>query len=114
MNEADISAKLRVMMTTLGAKVWKVSDRFHASRPDLAICHEGRFIVIEVKIYPNVPTKAQLHELHEIIKAGGVAYVATYNKLDKGLTILDVTYGHSTYGHKDIRTCCQWLLRHRS
>lgn len=113
MNESDVTRKLRVMLEELGAVVWKTSDRFHASRPDLVLCHLGRHITVEVKIYPNEPTPAQRHELEKLTQAGGIAYIASFNKLSKYITITDVKHGCSSC-FADIRGCIQWLLRQRS
>ncbi len=113
MNEADVSRKIRLMLEELGAVCWKVSDRFHASRPDLVACHLGRYFAIESKIYPNKATAAQEHELNKIVQAGGAAYVATYNKVSKDLSILDKRTGEPAY-FKDIRGAAQWVLRHRT
>ena len=85
MNEAAVSSKLRVALNEAGAKADKVSDRFHACRPDLSVCHCGRTIVIETKIHPNVPTFGQAHELTEYVQHGAQAYVLQYNKADKRL-----------------------------
>lgn len=112
MTEADVSRKLREVLSTFGAVAWKISDRFHASRPDLVVCHLGRFITIETKIYPNKPTALQEHTMTELNNAEAYVVVATYNKESKWLTLLDYGTGHSV-AFKDIRGAVQWLLRHR-
>ena len=110
MTEANVSTKLRVELSKGGAKVWKVSDRFHASRPDLVMCYQGRYIAIETKITPNKPTKAQLQELYEIVAAEGEAYVCSYHKGTKRYSLLHVNHGH-TICFVDYKGLCEWLLR---
>jgi hypothetical protein len=113
MTEADVSAKLRVALCEFGAVAWKVSDRFHASRPDLVICHQGRFIAIETKMAPNSPTAAQTFTLTELVGAGAQVYVATYDKRDKTLAILSM-YSGSLTSFKTIKEAAQWLLKQSS
>lgn len=83
MNESDVSAKVRIALGKQGAVCWKVSDRFHASRPDLVACYKGQFIAIEMKIYPNDPTLAQDFELKLLAGAGAWAYCVWYSKRTK-------------------------------
>ncbi len=111
MLESAISTKLRKEMEALGAVVWKVSDRFHASRPDLLVFYDGRCMAIEVKVHPNKPTKLQEHTLIDLFNAGINAYVATYYPLTKTLLI---TYTNTLVGPTpffDIRKAAQWLLQ---
>lgn len=113
MTEANVSAKLRVALTELGAVAWKVSDRFHASRPDLVVCHQGRFIAIETKMAPNSPTEAQTFTLTELLQAGAQAYVATYSRRDKTLVLMSM-YDGSFTSFKTIKEAAVWLLQRNS
>lgn len=111
MNEADVSSKLRVALIGAGAKAMKVSDRFHASRPDLFVCHLGHFTVIETKIYPNTPTDAQEYELMDFVEHQATAMTATYNKLTKVLTLLHLESGTSA-SFKDYKEAATWVLNY--
>lgn len=113
MNEADVSTKLRVALASLGAVAWKVSDRFHASRPDLVICNKGGFIAIEVKIFPALPTELQKWTLVELHNAGAYVTIASYDKKTKNIRITEFSTGNSTT-FTDIREAAPWLLRQRS
>lgn len=113
MTEANVSAKLRVALCTLGAVAWKVSDRFHASRPDLIVCHLGRFIAIETKMAPNKPTPAQTFTLTELVQTGAQVYVATYDKRDKTLAMLLLETGITTT-FKTIKEAAEWTLKQNS
>lgn len=46
--------------------------------PDIIICHGGRFITPELKVYPNTPSKYQEREIAGINEAGGRAFVVTW------------------------------------
>jgi hypothetical protein len=108
-NEADVSSKLRVALIGAGAKAMKVSDRFNASRPDLFICYLGHFIVIEMKIHPNIPTDAQEYELTDFVEHQASAFVGSYNKLTKLLMLLHLESGTSA-SFKDYKEAAQWVL----
>lgn len=41
--------------------------------PDILVCAYGQFVAVEVKAEDGEPSELQLHALHEIDKAGGVA-----------------------------------------
>jgi hypothetical protein len=110
MTEADVSAKLRKALVSLGCVAWKVSDRFHASRPDLVACHNGRFIAIETKIYPNKPTTLQAFTLAELVAVCAIVYVVSYDKLSKALILTEVSTKDTT-SFTDIRKAAQWVLR---
>ena len=110
MNEADVSSKLRVALAAQGAKAMKVSDRFHASRPDLFVCYYGRFIVIETKMHPRKPTDAQTFELTDFVQHGAQTFVATYHACDKKLGILNMQTGHVASFTK-FQEAAAWLLK---
>lgn len=112
MIETDVSRKLREALVSVGAVAWKTSDRFHAARPDLLVWYDGRSFAIEVKIHPNKPTDLQAHVLQELQGAGVTCYVATYTKISKTLTLLDLKTSEPAV-FKDIRSAVQWVLRHR-
>lgn len=112
MTEAQVSATIAKEFVKYGAVVWKVSDRFHSSRPDLVACYKGYFIAIETKICPNKSTKLQQYTLEKLAGAHGLVYVASYNKKTGSISFVDV----STYlveEFTDIRSCVSWLSRQR-
>jgi Holliday junction resolvase len=113
MTEADVSSKLRVCLIEGGAKAMKVSDRFHAGRPDLFICHLGRFIAIETKIYPNQPTFIQAQELTDFVQHGAQAYIASYDKRARILTMTSLNDGVREV-FKTIKDASTWLLTRSS
>lgn len=113
MTEADVSTKLRVALSEAGAVAWKVSDRFHASRPDLVICYGGRFIAIETKLAPNTPTDLQTYTLTDLAMHGAQVYVASYFKRDKKLALLEMVSGHVT-SFTNIKEAAIWLLKQSS
>ena len=110
MNEADVSAKIRVKLVEYGAVAWKVSDRFHASRPDLIACYNGQFIAIETKIYPNAPTIAQDYILRELVKAGAQAYCIAYAKRTKLYLTTSYNSGETT-SHSSTKDVVAWVLK---
>lgn len=110
MTEATVSRKLREALSSLGAVAWKVSDRFHASRPDLIVAWEGRFIAIEVKIEPNEPTGLQRLTLNDLVYVEAEVYVAYYHKTTKWIALTHLNYGH-TCSFQDIKEAAKWLLR---
>lgn len=89
-----------------------MSDRFHASRPDLVLCYKGRYIAIEVKIDKAQPTALQKFTLLELKYAGAAVYILNYHKKTKVyvITSLDGEVADFT----DIKDGCSWLLRPRS
>lgn len=113
MTEAKVSAKLKDELIKLGAIAWKLSDRFHASRPDLLVIHNGRFSAIETKIRPNKPTALQKLTLDELSKAGTATYIASYHKQIKRLSLLHRENGHEI-NFKSFAEAAQWLLRPNS
>jgi len=54
--------------------------------PDLLGCYRGRFIGIEIKVLGKKPTKIQENIIQKIIKAGGIAGVAT--SVDEALDVV--------------------------
>ena len=110
MNEADVSSKLRVELTKAGAKAMKVSDRFHASRPDLFICYHGLFAVLEMKVHPRTPTEAQTFELTDFVLHEAKTFVGTYHKSDKCLHIMQLDTGTNASFH-NYKEAALWLLK---
>lgn len=81
MNEATLKAKVSAALRARGAWVYKTHGGPFArvGVPDLLVCYEGRFIGIELKA-PGKKVVAggpQERELAAIVRAGGVAVVAT-------------------------------------
>lgn len=110
MHESYVSLKLRLALTSLGAEAWKCSDRFHASRPDLLVFHNGKTIAVEAKIHPNKPTPLQDLTLNTLAYQKIDAYVLTYHKLDDEY-ILAKKLDSLSQRFKDIKAVAQWLLK---
>lgn len=113
MNEANVSRKLRVALASLGAVAWKMSDRFHASRPDIFFASGFSTGFIEMKIWPNVPTGLQEDTLNELSAVGVETYMGQYNPSMNVLTIADWMTKDTT-SFTDIRKAAEWLLKYRS
>jgi hypothetical protein len=77
--------------------------------PDIVACIQGRFYGIECKANGNKPTKLQLKNLYDIVKAGGVGIVVDEKSVGvfkimmdnyvSGMgqqTVLDLTLGNET------------------
>ena len=110
MQEAGISRKIREELLANGAVAWKMSDRFHASRPDLLFIYGGVTGYIEVKVYPRNPTPLQERTLNEIVAAGAPAYVVHYCFTPRIYTLKHINAGTTTVfpNHKELTA---WLLR---
>ena len=113
MNEADVSTKVRVALEEAGAPCWKVSDRFHAGRPDLIACYQGQLIMIEMKIWPNQPTDIQKYELDRFALARAWAYCVWYNKTTREYFATSYPNGPSAQ-FKSLKDLTEWLLRSSS
>lgn len=50
--------------------------------PDVIICAGGKFVAVELKVPPNIPTKIQAFTLTRIEKSGGLARVITPDNVD--------------------------------
>lgn len=110
MNEGYISTKLRTAIEGLGGVCWKTSDRFHASRPDLLFFYNGVCSVLEMKMYPNVPTNLQAYTLHQLVNVKIPTYVGNYNTNTKILWIEEWNTG-VCIPFPDIRKAAEWLLK---
>lgn len=51
--------------------------------PDLLICLKGEFIAIELKNENGKPTALQLHNIEQIKKSGGQAYILRPENFEK-------------------------------
>jgi hypothetical protein len=110
MNEAYVSRKLREALEDEGAVCWKLSDRFHAARPDLVSCFLGQFIAIETKIHPNKLTLLQERELASLALVDAWCYCVTYRPEFKLL----VAVQHCSWdaaSFSDYKECARWLLK---
>lgn len=76
--EKKIENKIKAHLKSIGAYVIKHhGNKFsQVGVPDLLVCYKGRFIGIEVKTPDGKPTALQLHNIEEIQKSGGVAFIA--------------------------------------
>lgn len=109
MNEAVVSKNLRQALVSLGAVCWKVSDRFHASRPDLMIAHRGKCAFLEMKIWPAIPTPLQAHTLSELQAVGIQMFVGQYDKQLKKFSVNRWgTIERHYFDH--VKEVSQWLL----
>jgi len=75
--EGLVKDKVDKVLYELGAYSCKpVSGGYGASGvPDILACYQGRFIGIECKANRNKPTALQVHNLKQIVAAGGIAFV---------------------------------------
>lgn len=113
MNEADISKKVREAFVSLSAVCWKVSDRFHASRPDLMVAYHGKCAFIEMKIWPSIPTPLQAHTLSELSAVGIRMYVGQYDSKLKAFTMYE--WGiKDKYYFDTAKEVAAWLLKQLS
>jgi len=112
MLESKVSQKLRKEFVARGAVCWKMSDRFHASRPDLFVAYKGSVSFIETKVHPNTPTSLQKLTLNELYNVEMRTYIATYYdncntlKLEDGAGVQTLFY--------DIREAVSWVLKQHS
>lgn len=63
-------------------KVWGGGFQ-RAGIPDLIICLKGKFIAIELKNEIGKPTALQLHNIEQIKKSGGQAYILKPENFEK-------------------------------
>lgn len=78
MAENKIQAKIIKYLKAKGAYVVKTMTTNRNGVPDILCCYKGRFIGIEVKDVGKISNASalQLHNMEEIIKAGGLSIVA--------------------------------------
>lgn len=113
MTETQVSTKLRVALASLGAVCWKVSDRFHASRPDLFLAYQANTTFIEMKLWPEEPTPLQRDTLNELSAVGIETFVGKYDRKLKVLYIIDwITQEKMSF--LSILEGAEWLLRRDS
>jgi Holliday junction resolvase len=76
--ESRITNAIRKYCEAQGAFVFKVhgSETMMAGLPDLIVCHEGRFLGIEVKTPEGTVSLRQTYVHTKIHSAGGTAIVA--------------------------------------
>jgi hypothetical protein len=79
MNEATLQRKVQAACRAAGAYCVKFhgGEYGSAGTPDILVCLLGKFIAIETKIAPEVPTAIQTYRMRQIYEAGGVAFTAT-------------------------------------
>ena len=77
MGESAIQAKIRSLLESWGATVYKQQASLYTTNgaPDLVACYRGRFLAIEVKQPGEEPRKIQLHRQKQIRKSGGICEV---------------------------------------
>ena len=63
-------------------KYWGGGSYTRAGVPDLLVCCEGIFIGVELKAEKGRPSALQLHELHTIRDAGGLAVLLYPDQLN--------------------------------
>lgn len=109
MLESNVTKKLRDALVSLEAVVWKISDRFHASRPDLVVFYNGQCSFLEMKVHPGKLTSLQEHTLQELAKKDIPAYQGTYYPKTKLIEICRFNDQLSYSG--SIKECASWLLK---
>jgi Holliday junction resolvase len=79
MLESTIVHKIITFLKSRGFFVFKTHGNGiqMSGLPDILACKDGRFIALEVKQPGKKPTKLQLHRIHQIIVAGGIAACVT-------------------------------------
>lgn len=118
MNESDVSRKIREELVAGGAMALKLSDRFHASRPDILFVYQGVTGYIETKMHPEKPTPLQELTLQDLADHGAPTYVLWYVKKTKDYKVLAVKQTE-TFDDKqqevtsfaDHRKLVEWLLK---
>lgn len=77
-NEKGIENDIKKYLRSIGAYVVKHHGNAFSQVgvPDLLVCYRGKFYGIEVKDPDGEPTELQLYNIKQIIKAGGIAFVA--------------------------------------
>lgn len=113
MNEAAVSKKLRESFVSLGAVSWKISDRFHASRPDVFFAFRAECGFIEMKMWPAVPTSLQKDTLNELSAVGMRTYLGQYDKKLKTFKVTDWVTNEVNY-FDSAREVATWLLEQLS
>lgn len=76
--ESQLSRQLMDYIRARGGFALKIhgGPTMTAGTPDILACYKGRFVGLEVKMPSGRgPTAIQLHRIHQIRKAGGVASV---------------------------------------
>lgn len=86
MNESQVQATLLKNLNNHGW-FYNTNDRFRAGIPDILGTYQSRFIAIEVKVDKTPVTPLQIHELKQIIDAGGLGLVVRYLNNTKKYTI---------------------------
>jgi hypothetical protein len=103
MKESQLQAKLLKALKPYGW-FYKASDRFRAGVPDIIGCYRGKFVALELKIIPNVPTKLQEYEIKRIMEEGGSAQIISYDNSTK-------LYKADTTEYSEIGDLVQCILK---
>ena len=76
MTEQQIQNKIIKYLKTISYVV-KIISASKSGIPDLLVCYKGRFLTLEVKTpdKKNNVSDLQQHNINEIVKNGGLAYV---------------------------------------
>lgn len=82
--EGKVKARVKKILTDMGAYyAMPLGTGFgNAGVPDFLVCFSGRFFGIEVKANGNKPTALQLHNMVQIRKAGGIAFIIDETNID--------------------------------
>lgn len=75
--EKNFENKVKKYLSDMGAWTVKYFANAYtrAGIPDVLVCYHGKFIGIEVKAQNGRPSELQLHEIRQIRRAGGQAFV---------------------------------------
>ena len=82
--EAKIKAKVKKTLSEMSAYyAMPIGEGFgNSGVPDFLVCYQGVFFGIECKAKGNKPTALQLHNMVQIRKAGGFAFVVDETNVD--------------------------------
>lgn len=86
--EAALQRSIIVALEAAGCYVVNVVVAGRKGTPDLLVCHEGRFIALEVKRLGQKPTAIQRVELARVAAHGGTA--AVVHSVDEARAALEV------------------------
>lgn len=83
--EKNLETKVKIMLAHEGCwwvKYWGGGAYTRAGVPDLLVCCNGIFLGVELKAAKGRPTDLQIHELHRIRDAGGLAILLYPDQLN--------------------------------
>lgn len=91
-SEKNFENKIKKYLKDHGAyfiKYWAGAQFTKSGVPDILACVNGYFVGIEVKAQNGKPSELQLHNIRQIRKAGGLAYVVYPSGWERFKEIID-------------------------